>query len=305
MSVLLGRLASSSSRSGVVLALTALAPMVWGTTYIVTSELLPPDRPLLSGALRALPAGLLVIGLTRILPRGHWWWRAALLGTLNIGAFFALLFLAAYRLPGGVAATLGSVQPLLVAGLAFLVLGERTTAWKLAWSLVGILGIALMVLKGTLVLDPVGIAAGLGGAAAMASGVVLGKRWGRPVPLMTFTGWQLTAGGLLLAPLAWWLEGPPPAIDAAALLGYVWLALPGTLIAYALWFRGIERLPATSLSFLPLLSPTVATLVGWGVLGEALTPPQLLGFLLVLAAIAAAQLSPRARRGVAACGEPR
>lgn len=303
MSTLFGRFASLSS--GAVLVLTALAPVVWGTTYIVTSELLPPDRPLLSGVLRALPAGLLVIGLTRTLPKGHWWWRAALLGTLNIGGFFALLFLAAYRLPGGVAATLGSVQPLLVAGLAFLVLGERTTAWKLGWSLVGILGIALMVLKGTLVLDPVGIAAGLGGAAAMASGVVLGKRWGRPVPLMTFTGWQLTAGGLLLAPLAWWLEGRPPVIDATALLGYAWLALPGTLVAYALWFRGVERLPATSLSFLPLLSPTVATLVGWGVLGEALTPPQLIGFLLVLAAIVAAQLSPRLGRGVAPCGEPR
>lgn len=303
MSTLFGRFASLSS--GAVLVLTALAPVVWGTTYIVTSELLPPDRPLLSGVLRALPAGLLVIGLTRTLPKGHWWWRAALLGTLNIGGFFALLFLAAYRLPGGVAATLGSVQPLLVAGLAFLVLGERTTAWKLGWSLVGILGIALMVLKGTLVLDPVGIAAGLGGAAAMASGVVLGKRWGRPVPLMTFTGWQLTAGGLLLAPLAWWLEGRPPVIDATALLGYAWLALPGTLVAYALWFRGVERLPATSLSFLPLLSPTVSTLVGWGVLGEALTPPQLIGFLLVLAAIVAAQLSPRLGRGVAPCGEPR
>ena len=41
-----------------LLATTALAPATWGTTYAVTSELLPSGRPLLSGALRALPAGL-------------------------------------------------------------------------------------------------------------------------------------------------------------------------------------------------------------------------------------------------------
>lgn len=74
------------------IALTAVAPISWGTTYIVTSEWLPPDRPLLSGLLRALPAGLLAIAIGRRLPHGSWWWRAAVLGVLNIGAFFALLF---------------------------------------------------------------------------------------------------------------------------------------------------------------------------------------------------------------------
>ena len=91
---------------------TALGPAVWGSTYVVTTEVLPPDRPLLAGTLRALPAGLLLLAVTRRLPTGSWWWRAAVLGTLNIGAFFALLFVSAYRLPGGVAALLGAVGPL-------------------------------------------------------------------------------------------------------------------------------------------------------------------------------------------------
>jgi hypothetical protein len=81
------------------MAVTALAPAIWGTTYLVTSELLPPDRPLLAAVVRALPAGILLTALTRQFPRGDWWWRALVLGTLNIGAFFALLFVAAYRLP--------------------------------------------------------------------------------------------------------------------------------------------------------------------------------------------------------------
>ena len=53
-------------------ALTALTPIVWGSTYAVTTEFLPPDRPLLTALLRALPAGLVLLLLTRVLPRGPW-----------------------------------------------------------------------------------------------------------------------------------------------------------------------------------------------------------------------------------------
>lgn len=69
-------------------ALTALAPISWGSTYAVATELLPPDRPLFTGVMRALPAGLLLTALARRLPTGAWWWKSAVLGTLNIGAFF-------------------------------------------------------------------------------------------------------------------------------------------------------------------------------------------------------------------------
>lgn len=277
----------------ILTGLTALAPIAWGTTYLVTTEYLPPDRPLLSGTLRALPAGLAVLAATRTWPRGHWWWRSAVLGTLNIGAFFALLFVAAYRLPGGVAATLNAVQPLLVAGLALVLLGENPTRWRLAWGVAGVLGVALMVLRGTIPLDPLGVAAGLGGAGAMALGIVLTRRWGRPVGLLPFTGWQLTAGGLFLAPVALLVEGGPPPLHASELLAYAWLAIPGTLFAYALWFQGVARLPVSAMSFLGLLSPAVATVLGWLVLGQALTPVQIGGFALALAAVAAAQINPR------------
>ncbi len=273
-------------------ALTALAPVVWGTTYLVTTEWLPPDRPLLSGVIRALPIGLVVLAITRTPPRGGWWWRSAVLGTLNIGAFFALLFVAAYRLPGGVAATLGAVQPLLVAGLALVLLGERPTRWRLGWGLAGVAGVGLMVVRGQLSFDLVGILAGLAGAATMAAGIVLTRRWGRPVGVLAFTGWQLTAGGLVLAPVALLVEGMPPALDAAAIAGYAWLAVPGTLLAYAVWFHGVAKLPVAAMSFLALLSPAVATVLGWLVLGQVLTPVQILGFGVALTAVAAAQLTP-------------
>lgn len=141
------------------LLLTAVAPCVWGTTYIVTSELLPPDRPLLAAVLRSLPAGVLLVVLVRRLPKGSWWWRASVLGVLNIGVFFALLFIAAYRLPGGVAATIGAVQPLLVAVLASHWIGEKLTWSKLAAGVTGLVGVALLVLQAQARLDFIGVIA--------------------------------------------------------------------------------------------------------------------------------------------------
>lgn len=82
---------------------TALAPVIWGSTYIITSELLPSDRPFTAALIRVLPAGLLLVLLMRQTPLRQHWMRLVILSALNIGAFQALLFVAAYRLPGGLA----------------------------------------------------------------------------------------------------------------------------------------------------------------------------------------------------------
>ncbi|MEU8526682.1 MULTISPECIES: EamA family transporter [Streptomyces] len=283
---------TSSTQRATTVALTALAPMSWGTTYAVTTELLPPGHPLFGGLMRALPAGLLALAITRVLPRADWWWKAAVLGALNIGALFPLLFLAAERLPGGVAATLSATQPLMVAGLAVAVLHERPTVWRLSWAVIGVIGVGLVVLGPGARLDLVGILAALGGTAGMAGGVVLTKRWGRPpgVGPMTLAGWQLTFGGLLLLPLTLAFEGVPERIDGGAAAGYLWLGSMGGLISFTLWFRGLGRLPVGASAPLVLLSPLVAAVAGVA-LGESLGALQTLGFFVALAALLAAQFT--------------
>ncbi|MGK8509415.1 EamA family transporter [Nocardia asiatica] len=278
--------------------MTALAPASWGTTYVVTTELLPPGHPLFAGLLRALPAGLIALALTRTLPRGAWWGKAAMLGVLNIGLPFPLLFLAAERLPGGVAATLAAAQPLVVAVLAVVILYESPSAWRLAWGTIGVVGVGLVVIGPKAAFDLAGIMAGLGAAASMALGLTLTKRWGRPAEAKptAFAGWQLTAGGLFLLPVTFLAEGAPAAIDPPAVLGYLWLGLIGGLLAYVVWFRGIGTLPVTSVAVLVLLSPLVAAVLGAVLLGQTLGPIQLVGFALALAAIVAGQLPAPTRR---------
>lgn len=279
-----------------ILLLTAVAPCVWGTTYIVASELLPPGRPLLAAVLRSLPAGVLLVTMVRRRPRGSWWWRSALLGVLNIGVFFALLFVAAYRLPGGVAATIGAVQPLLVAVFASRWIGERLTRSKLVAGITGLTGVGLLVLQAEARLDALGVVAALGGAVAMACGVVLTKKWGRPDTLLAATSWQLIAGGLFLLPMAFLVEGPlPAALTLPNIAGYLYLGVIGTAVAYTLWFRGVHLLPASTTAMLGLLSPLVATLAGWALLSQTLSPGQVIGAAIILGTLVMTNLRrPRA-----------
>ena len=265
--------------------LTALAPISWGTTYAVATEFLPDGHPLLVASLRSLPIGLLLtIGL-RQLPQGIWWWRMLILGGLNIGIFQALLFVAAYRLPGGVAATAGAVQPLLVVLFSWLILHEKPSRLSIGAAIAGFIGVGLLVLGPEARLDSLGIVAAIAGAATMGLGTVLVKRWKPPVSLMVFTAWQLTVGGLMLLPVALVTEGPFEQFSRTNLWAFIYLGLIGTGLAYALWFRGIHQLNATAVSYLGLMSPTTATFIGYVFLQQTFSPIQLLGVAVILASV--------------------
>lgn len=277
------------STSWRVLLLTAFAPAAWGTTYIVTERLLPPDRPLLSATLRALPTGLVLLAATRRLPSGGWWWRAMLLGVCNIGMFFPLLFLAAYRLPGGLASTLQATSPLAVMALAALVIGERAGGARIAAAGVGIAGVALLVLRSPGELDMVGLVAAFGSVVVSALGFVLIKRWTPPVDMLTLVSWQLVAGGLALLPVSMLVEGAPPHLDTHAVGGYLWLMVAGTGLAYWCWFTGLRAMPAGAVSLVGLVNPVVGTLLGVAAAGEAFGWVQATGMVLVLGGVMGGQ----------------
>jgi probable blue pigment (indigoidine) exporter len=269
--------------------LTALAPAAWGTTYLVTERLLPPDRPLLSAMLRALPTGLVLLAVTRRLPSGVWWWRSVVLGLTNIGLFFPLLFLAAYRLPGGLASTLQATSPLAVMALAAPIIGERAGLARVVAAAVGIAGVALLVLRSPGQLDTLGLVAAFGSVVVSALGFVLIKRWTPPADMLTLVSWQLVAGGLLLLPVGLLVEGAPPHLDASAVGGYLWLMTAGTGVAYWCWFTGLRAMPAGAVSLIGLVNPVVGTSLGVAIAGEAFGWLQAAGMVLVLGGVVAGQ----------------
>lgn len=284
------------SNQKILILLTALAPLLWGTTYLTTTMFLPEHSPLLAATMRALPAGIILLAICRQLPSGAWWWKSWVLGLLNIGAFFALLFIAAYRLPGGVAAVVGGVQPLIVALIASRVLHEKLTVRIVAAGFTGVIGVGLITLQAQARLDAIGVLAALGGTISMATGIVLSKKWGQPASPLATTSWQVIAGGLSLMVLLFCFEGLPTALTPENIGGYAYLSLIGTAFAYVVWFHGVSKLPAGTTAFLGLLSPVIAMLLGWAIAEETFSVAQTIGILLVLGSISSVIITRKKAR---------
>jgi probable blue pigment (indigoidine) exporter len=280
----------SMMNSNLVAGATVLAPIAWGTTYVTVTQLLPDDRPLLVATMRVLPAGivLLIVGacISRWRPRGREWWTTAQLAVFNFGLFFPLLSVAVYRLPGGVAAAVGGLQPLLVVLLSCVLAGRTLRRQELVIGCVAACGVALVAIHPGAGLDGVGLLAAVAANISFAIGVVLTRRFPTPANRIAATGWQLVIGGAILAPLMLALEGMPPALTGHNIAGFMYLSLVGTAAAFIVWFNGIRRLPAASPPLLGLAAPVTGALLGWVVLGQSLSPLQLAGFAVTISAIA-------------------
>lgn len=269
---------------------TLVAPILWGTTYVTVTELLPPDRPLLIAAARVLPAGIVLAGIawhsSRWRPRGAQWRQTAILGLFNFGLFFPLLIAAIYRLPGGVAASVGGVQPLLVAAISRLLGVTRPRRRDLAIGCLAALGVAMVVIRPNASIDPVGVAAALGANLSFSIGVVLTKQSPRPESPVGSAGWQLLAAAALLVPLAVLIEGTPNTPTPINVAGFAYLSLIATGVAFLLWFNGIRRLPSPAPPLLGLAAPITGAVLGWTLRGENLTTLQIAGFVTTIGAIA-------------------
>ncbi|WP_051800859.1 EamA family transporter [Streptomyces sp. NRRL F-525] len=279
-------------------ALTAVAPVAWGTNYYVTHEFLPPDTPLYGAALRALPAGLVLLGLCRQRPRGAWWWRSALLGLLNVSVFFVLVYAASQLLPTSIASTVMAVSPLAMMLIAWPLVSERPGTAHLAGAAIGLGGVCLMLLTGTEGISVPGISASAAAVLVSSFGHILTKRWNTVgTDVLASTAWQLTAGGLFLLPVAAAVEGPPPALSPSALLAFGYVTLIATALAFAAWFSGLRHLPSGTVGLIGLLNPVTGVLLGTAVAGDVLTVQQLCGLALVLFGVVLGRPARTGRRG--------
>lgn len=277
---------------------TAIAPIAWGSTYFVTRQFLPLDYPLYGAAIRSLPAGLLLLAVGRVIPRGSWWWKSLILGVLNMSAFFALVYVAAQLLPTSIASVIMATSSVVMMGLAWAILAERPGTLSLLGAGVGLAGVCTMLLTGSATLQPIGVAASFAAMVMSSLGYILAKRWGGGVPVLASTSWQLVAGGLVLVPIAAVVEGPPPRVDAPAVAAYGFVSVVATAVAFVAWFAGLRHLKAGSVGLIGLLNPVTGVLLGTVLAAEALTARQVLGLVLVLTGVMMGQ--PRWRGGLGA-----
>ncbi len=264
---------------------TAIAPIAWGSNYVVTRNLLPADAPLWGSVLRALPAGLIVLLIARRLPAGAWWWRSLVLGTLNVGGFFVLVYVTGILLPSSVASTLMSTSAACMMLFAWIFLRQRPRLVAVLGAVVGLVGVGLMMGIGGEAVSPWGVAASLGAMIASSLGFVLTTRWGQDVAALPMTAWQLLGGSVVLLPVAVLVEGAPPVLTASSGLGFAYVTIVATAVAYVAWFAGLRHLQPGPVGMIGLLNPVTGVTLGVLLAGESFGIPQLAGILLVVGGI--------------------
>ncbi|MFA1543553.1 EamA family transporter [Actinomadura monticuli] len=229
-------------------------------------------------------------------------------GLTAIAGCQALFFVAASRLPVGVASLLEFGGPVVVLGWLRLVRRVPVHRSAAAGVAVAMTGLALVVRVWTgLSLDPLGLAAGLGAAACQAGYFLIADRLaGRADPLVITSAGSVVAAAAL-APLAapWALpwdvlpaQVPVAGHTAPGWTLVAWIAIVSTVIAYLTGVAGLQRLSAQVGGAICYTEAVAAALVAWAVLGERLTPLQMTGGAIVLAGAYIAQRAAVARPGV-------
>jgi len=275
------------------LLLTAIAPIAWGSNYFVTRQFLPLDYPLWGSTLRALPAGVILLALARSIPRGAWWWKSLVLGALNVGAFFVLIYIASHLLPSSIAATIMASSAGVLLLLAWPMLSERPTWTATLGAAAGFAGVCVLLLDGSGAVNPIGVLASVVAMLMSSVGYVLTRKWAARESTIAITAWQLVAGGLLILPFAAILEGAPPTLDGPALAGFAYVSVIATAVAFFAWFSGLRHLPAGTVGLIGLLNPLTGVLLGTLMAAEPFGARQLMGAGLVVAGVLVGQRQRR------------
>jgi probable blue pigment (indigoidine) exporter len=142
-----------------------------------------------------------------------------------------------------------------------------------------------MLLTGGGAVSPGGVLASVSAMAMSSVGYVLAKKWSADTDVLSMTSWQLIGGGLVLLPLAVAAEGGPPALDARAVVGFAFVSIVATALAFTCWFSGLRHLSAGTVGVVGLLNPVTGVLLGSLAAGDALTSRQSVGLALVLVGV--------------------
>jgi len=281
--------------------------LLWALCYPLITTAVEYAPPLHVGVLRAVLAGLTLVGWSvargRPGPRGTQWIAVIAIGVTSTGLGFAGMFMAGGRVGPGLATVIANSQPLLAALIGYFALRERLTGRQAIGMASAFGGIALIAVRGfedTGAGDatPAGILFVLLGAVGVAVGNVIMKRFAQRLDPLAATGWQLLIGSLPLFLVAAFWSSPGPIRWAGPFVGALaGLAIPGTAVAFALWFALMRRAPLNVLNVFSFLTPIAALAIGTLLYGERLEGSEIAGISLVLGG---ARIAARSKWGVPA-----
>jgi drug/metabolite transporter (DMT)-like permease len=273
-------------------ALPALFIPIWATGFISARAVVPHVDPLAFTAVRFTAVALVLAGIALAL-RVRWpgeatgWRDPVIAGFLMQGVYLSGVFWAVgHVLPAGIAALVGSLQPLLTALLAQPLLGERVSGRRALGILMGFAGTGLVLAPKLGATDPSGIpplalAVSLLAVLALTLGTLWQKRTGG--------GTLQFVGGMACAiPLA--LAFGSAALDPAPVLwlGLAWAVLVNSVAGILLLLVLIRQGAVAGVAALFFLVPPVAAILGYLLFGEVLTVVQGAGMVLAALGVAVA-----------------
>lgn len=281
--------------------------VVWGSTYLAIAFVVETMPPFLAAAARFLVAGGML--LAYLAAQSRWRrsrgadpiarprlveWRTALVvgGLLLLGGN-GMVMTAEQTVPSGIAAVLIATVPIWMSLFDAVVTRRRPSALVIGGLLVGLAGVAILLLPtdGVAELDPFGIGLLVFAAVAWAIGSIYARHGPLPRNQLMGTGMQQIAGGgcLLLAALA---AGDFAQLDVAAIsleswLGLAFLIVFGSLAGYTAYVWLLGNVPVTTASTYAYVNPIVAVALGMLLRGEQLTLRTLLAAILIIGAVVA------------------
>jgi drug/metabolite transporter (DMT)-like permease len=278
----------------VVAAYVSVA-LIWGSTWGAIKIGVTDVPPFVFAFARAVAVAcvltIIALALRQPFPRGR---RtlviATIVGLINIGLTWAIIFWSEQFVPSGFVAVFGSAAPVWTALLAhFMVKGDRLSVLKIVGLVLGLGGTILLIgapdaTDGTAGLIATGMLAVMPVTWAVAA--ILQSRFltkVAPIPTVAVGTW---ASALLLSPLAL-VQLPQGAHwTLASVLAFLWLTLFGTCFAMVVSLWLYRKLRPTTITLIQVVVPAEAILIGTLWLGEPVSIRMLGGAALVVAAVA-------------------
>lgn len=275
--------------------------LIWSSAFTSARIIVEAAPPLTALSIRFAISGLIGVGIALMLGQSFrlsrvQWMAVLIFGICQNAIYLGFNFVAMQTVEASLAAIIASTMPLLVAAANWLVFSERLPALGLGGLAVGFAGVALIMAQrfggGA---DMFGISLCLAGTVALTVATLAVRGAASDgANLLMVVGLQLLVGSVALAPPAMMLETWEVAWSTPLILAFIYTTLMPGLTATFIWFLLVGRIGPTRAATFHFLNPFFGVAIAAALLGEALSPVDVLGVTVIAAGILAVQMA-RAR----------